>query len=537
VHGTLTSRLHLAGPIDAIGIDGRLSVSDVHRWDLLGADGSGWTFKVGGKVNLPGQQFELDAASSAGQQSPLSVHLRAANYLANPTWDATLNWNRFPIEPIVELGRHMGGDYPAGLKLAGTVDGNLRYTSGGALEGEMAFRDTALTVPDSPAVTFEQARVRIAAGHVYLDPAVLRAPAGDQASVQADWTASDGALDLDVSSARMHFDALHAQAVLAAVPLLERFTGGTWNGRLHYRREATAVRWSGKVSLEGTSVEVPGLSAPVELGAARATLDGARVVVEGLQAKAGGIAFTGGYRYEPGSARPHRLQLVAGEVKMADVETVLGPSLRRGGGFLARALGRVRAPEWLEHRGVDGTLRVAALTVAGARLEDVRAHLAWDGMNAELQILDGSWDEAPLTGRLSVNLHGVRPVYRFEARLKGLAWQSGKVDIAGVVNSSGSGAELLANLKAEGTFSGSGMDLGAPVPVRTMSGAFRAGWLQGAPKLRFSNLSLHAGEDVYTGQGETREDGNSLVQLSSGTHEFRLSGPLSKLRVEEPSPK
>ena len=42
VHGTISSRLHLGGPIHNIGIQGRLNIQDVHRWDLLPGTGEEW---------------------------------------------------------------------------------------------------------------------------------------------------------------------------------------------------------------------------------------------------------------------------------------------------------------------------------------------------------------------------------------------------------------------------------------------------------------------------------------------------------------
>ncbi len=42
MHGTLSSRLHLAGPLNNIGITGRLDIVDVHRWDMMPGNSQGW---------------------------------------------------------------------------------------------------------------------------------------------------------------------------------------------------------------------------------------------------------------------------------------------------------------------------------------------------------------------------------------------------------------------------------------------------------------------------------------------------------------
>ena len=51
---SITSRLHLGGPINNIGIRGRLTVEDVHRWDLLPPHGQGWPLDISGRLDLIG---------------------------------------------------------------------------------------------------------------------------------------------------------------------------------------------------------------------------------------------------------------------------------------------------------------------------------------------------------------------------------------------------------------------------------------------------------------------------------------------------
>jgi hypothetical protein len=64
VHGTISARLHFGGPIASVGIQGRLNIEDVHRWDLLPPKGQGWPLDVRGLWNLVGQQIELQSNSA-----------------------------------------------------------------------------------------------------------------------------------------------------------------------------------------------------------------------------------------------------------------------------------------------------------------------------------------------------------------------------------------------------------------------------------------------------------------------------------------
>src|SRR5262249_2659431 len=42
VHGSITSQLHIGGTLDNVGIEGRVNVDDVHRWDMIAPHGQGW---------------------------------------------------------------------------------------------------------------------------------------------------------------------------------------------------------------------------------------------------------------------------------------------------------------------------------------------------------------------------------------------------------------------------------------------------------------------------------------------------------------
>jgi hypothetical protein len=121
-----------------------------------------------------------------------------------------------------------------------------------------------------------------------------------------------------------------------------------------------------------------------------------------------------------------------------------------------------------------------------------------------------------------------------EARARGADWKSGKVDAATVLESSGTGAELLARLHSTGTFVARGVEMEALPDLEGVSGAYDLIWAQTGPILHFTDLQLVSGDDTYTGQGATQPDGRLLFQLISGTKEMHMSGTLAELRVDQP---
>lgn len=544
VHGTVSSRLHLGGPIDNIGIRGSLRIEDVHRWDLMPGPGQGWPLDIQGHLNLVGQEIDLQSNSAGNAPLPLSVRFRASNYLSQPRWAINANWNRFPVAPFLELARHMGVQLPPRLQVAGVMDGAIGYAEGN-LQGKVAFQDASLTIPDSPPMRFEQAGIVFDGGHVHLTPALVRTSDQDQAQLEADYSMSEGTLDLSISAEAIRVASLRAQVALAAVPWLEQVRSGEWTGQLHYHydpnwngpREGvqTTSQWTGGLELRDADLSVPGLADPLKLASAHAQIDGAHVVLDHIEAQAGKSAFTGSYTYEPGAARPHRLRLRAAALDAAELETECMPTLRRSTGIIARALGRSSLPDWLRQRAVDGAIQVDDLAVAGAHLENVRAHLLWDAARVQLDILQARLDRAAITGTLAVNLRGTRPSYRLDGKVKGLNWQSGKLDGAGSVETSGTGLQLVTNLRSEGKFTGTGLDFDGLLG-RTASGNFALAWAQTAPRLRLSGLNLRTDDDTYTGRGATQDDGRLVVVLTDGVKEVRVSGPWDKLKLEETRP-
>jgi hypothetical protein len=533
IHGSISSRLHLAGPISGIGILGRLRIEDVHRWDLLPNNGQGWPLDIRGRLDLVSQKLELESASAASPSMPLWVKFRATDYLSQPHWAVGLNWNHFPVVPLMQLAEHMGARFPAGVKLGGFIDGAIGYSGEGRLQGALAFHDASVDMPDSPALRFEQAQVVLDRDRILLAPALARTADGGEARVEAQCGLDSGTLDLAISTEAMKVSSLRAQVSLAAVPWLGRLHTGEWAGTLRYHREPGKAGWTGDLQVTGAELPVAGIADPVELASAHAAIDGPRVAIDRLRARAGKLLFIGDYRYDPEAPRPHRVRLRAVRWAAADLESECLPTLRRSRSLLARALGRTVLPDWLKDRDMDGTVQIDHLVLGGAVLDNVRARLVWSAAHVALDNLQARLDRADLSGRLTVNLRGQSPAYALTGKINGLDWQGGRIDAEGSLATSGFGTDLLANVTSEGTFGAAGLDFGPPGPIRTATGAYSLAWAQGAPRLKLTSLNLRTEDESFTGHGATQDDGRLLVVLTNGSREMRMIGLLSKLKVEE----
>ena len=345
IHGNVSSRLHLAGPVNGIGILGRLSIQDVHRWDLLPTKGSVWPLDIRGRLDLIKQELYVESNSARDVSLPLSIRFRVSDYLSQPHWALGVNWNHFPTGPLMQLARDMGAQFPPRLQLGGTVDGAIGYSGEGSFQGTLGFHDAAVTIPDSPPVRFEDAYLVMDHGHVRLSPASVLSAASERATLEADYAIDAETLDLSIATDSMNVASLRSQVALAAIPWLERLQNGEWSGALRYRREPLKSAWSGDLQVKDAHIGIPGLADPLLLSAAHAVIDGPRLALDRIEAQAGKCTFTGEYRYEPDAQRPHLIHLRADTLDAADLEAEFQPTLRRDANLIARALGRNTLPD------------------------------------------------------------------------------------------------------------------------------------------------------------------------------------------------
>jgi hypothetical protein len=181
---------------------------------------------------------------------------------------------------------------------------------------------------------------------------------------------------------------------------------------------------------------------------------------------------------------------------------------------------------------VDGTVQIGDLAIGGAHLKGLRSHVLWDVARVQLDAMQARLDDALVSGKLDVNLRGSRPNYKFDAKVKGLPWQGGDLNLEAAVDTFGTGTQLLTNLNAQGVFSGTNFELAGLAPLRTAAGTYNLSWWQSGPRLRILALNLRTDEETYTGRGATQDDGRLVVLLTSGGKEMRMTGTLAKLRIE-----
>ena len=537
LHGQAASRARVSGPLSNLRIEGRLNVESLYRWDQMPAKGDGWTIDYQGRLDLIGQELDLATAAPSGKAPPLGVRIRARNLFTEPRWGSAVSVD-LPLAPLVELARHFGASLPPDVRVAGGVEGVVGFSKESGIQGKLKIAGARLEFPSGESFAAGTATLLVDRSRLFLRPAEVRL-AGDRVTrMEAEYDPQAGRLLVSVAAKALPAHSLRDFEVLLAAPpapFLRDCKQGVWRGWLRYVAETgVPPRWSAGGELRDARLAIPGLAAPLELASAELLLEAGRLELKALHAAAGGVEFSGEYRYEPKAPRPHQFRLRAGEVPLSAVETLFRPTLVRERGFLARTLRwrRPAAPDWLRERRAEGSIAFKALEAGGQRLERFRAHLIWDGVRIEIPELGARWSDGALSAQGRLTLASSGPRYEFEASLRNAEWRGGTVDAAAKLEGEGLGAGAAANLKASGSLNVRSAAVLAERNCRRLSAKYEFSTRKGAPRLRFSSIELMLDDELYQGKGGVQPDGRLEFELTSGENELRLAGTLLPFQLE-----
>jgi hypothetical protein len=432
------------------------------------------------------------------------------------------------MAPVVTLARNLGLSVPADLTFDGTAQGAVGYSLPEGvprMDGAVRIADSTLAVAGTPPLKIPNADLQFSGSKITMAPAVIANDINETAFLEAAYDTTSQKFEASLSSAGMSIASLRRQTSVAGVPLLGQATEGQWSGNLHYASPLPA--WSGTIQLKNAVIPFEAFAEPLHLISAEAAIDGAGVAIRRLSLTVGGIAAQGEYRYDAAAARPHRFRINVTRADGPTLEKLLAPTLRHGN-FLNYALnlGSVPEPDWMRAMRADGTMQVAALDVAGAAFTNLKTRVVWDGDEVRLSGLQGRVRDAAFAGVAAVNLAQKEPRYEVAGRVAGLPWRDGSMDAEGTLHTSGTGADLLANMTAAGSFRGRDIDLTPLDTYDAVDGCFEWSWDARNPKLKLTQLVMTAGGATWLGSAEMQDGGQLVLRVSDGTKQIQASGAL-----------
>ncbi len=538
VHGFTIAEAQLEGPLDKIDVTGSLNINDIHRWDLMPPHGEGWTMHYRGALDLNAHRLDLETFANEGQPQPVSIQLGIADYLANASWAASIRFHDLPAASLVETARHMGAPLAAGVQVDGKINGQIGYSNRNGLAGELLLESASVKFPQSASAAFDSAHLAFTNKNVTLDPVSVQLDNDQSAEIQGQYAFDNSRASFRVTSPQLTIAEVEGGAGRLAesspIPLLGELRQGTWKGWIAFdRKDDGAGVWSGQYDLQNGLMDIPGLAAPLRLASASVEMKQNRIQISRMRARVGSVRLEGDYRYDAEAAKPNLLRLRIPELKLAELERLMLPTLRRNESFLARTFRRNSPlPKWLKNRSLDASIQIGSVLNGDARLGQFQAHLEWLGPKITLSDAQLGLDPMRAAGDVTVSLTKALPSYRLSGSIENLAYRDGQLDVDGELETSGIGPNVLLNVQSEGTFEGRQIALAPDAQVDAISGAYRIAPSSGIPRLVLSNLQVALGQDSLVGQGASQADGRIVLELMSGRKPVRLTGMLLPVHPE-----
>lgn len=538
VHGSVALEAQLSGPPSHLDVSGQIQLADVHRWDLVPDEVGGLKEGFGGTLDLRGERLDLQTTASP-DVSPVVIRFRSWDFLKDPHWDAGADLQQVPLAALLAICQHMGATLPDELAAEGAVSGSVTYNQQQGLQGRVVLRDASLSVPEAAPVEAQVATLDIAGHAMRLERASVHIGEKQSADLEGGYDLDQPrSLDLKITTRGLSVASMRSFG-LEAIPLLEQTAQGSpqamWRGWARYQ----GGEWSGESELQNARIAVEGLADPVMIQSASVSLKGRRVALNRLQATAGAIAFTGSYRRESDEpsdkARPDKFDLKIEEADAAELSRLFAPALLRDRGFLARTLrlgANAPVPAWLKSLRTQGAVSIGSLTAGDVHLRGITARVKWDGPQVYLGDLSGSIDPAAFGGELSIDLRTGNPQYHFDGKVINVPYKGGTLDLEGILDAEGDGAELLESARAEGILHGESILFAPDAEFGLVTAKFEMLGGGMASRWKLSNVEANQGGESLTGIGASQADGKLVLELVSRGKPLRYTGTLFTLAAQ-----
>ena len=182
----------------------------------------------------------------------------------------------------------------------------------------------------------------------------------------------------------------------------------------------------------------------------------------------------------------------------------------------------------------EAAIEIGSLVVKDLPIENVHARVLWDGASLEATDLTARLNEGSIAARFTANLRRSEPAYHVNMRFRDLTWMGGAWTGRSLLQTSGTGLELMQNLRLEGSFKARSVSLAADTEAKDVSGSYAFTMARGLPVLRFSDVLITLGDTSFKGRGATGPDGRVYFNLSDGQTQIRLNATLSPFQFEIP---
>lgn len=413
VHGVVTSRAEISGPVSSLRIKGQLDLTELHHWTHPPRDAA-VNVAYTGLLELSAQTLRLET----DQKRPLRFKVELDKFLTQPQWRVDAAATELTLQSMEEWLRPPGSDFDA-MHLAGTLDGELHASSDQPATGSASLKELDWSWGEAARLEAASLTGEWKDGILRLAPAPMTLD-GQPLQVDCEWAFNQLAWECRGSS-KGH-DVKKLQRWMKALGLraewVENLTGGQARGALTVAQKGMEpLLWRGQLELRNAELRVPELSAPVKIASAGVSWQQDRLSIPNLRATTSGIEWTGSYRYAAGSPRPHRLTVQTDTLELEDLERILRP-IWKGSGFFSRALG-------IGDRKESGPAEITLLAEELGLIRNLRATVWREGDRVTISSAEGEWRNGTIKSSGTVRLGGD---LNLSGTLSGLGWEGGTVN-------------------------------------------------------------------------------------------------------------
>jgi hypothetical protein len=219
---------------------------------------------------------------------------------------------------------------------------------------------------------------------------------------------------------------------------------------------------------------------------------------------------------------------------ITQLQNALDPALRAQGIWARLRFGRREIPGWMKVLNLDGDVTVDRFTAGDAAIGSLHTHLLWDGAAVQVTSLQLNSQSSRMHAHGSINLSGFAPLYRFTASASGFPWKGGLLGCEARVESKGLGTDAIQNLRANGSFTATDVDLSPADTFQIASGLFKISFQQGWPNLQMSQIGADDGDDDWEGQAASQSDGRLILDLQHAGHQRHVVSTLDPSVIVAP---
>jgi hypothetical protein len=545
VHGTISSRAHIAGPLSALQVTGTLRLQDVHRWDLLPSSGDDWRVPYEGRIDMLAHRLDLRTLPAhPGEAMPAALEVKVNDFMTKPAWTLMTSFIKAPVESLLPLFRRMGFGVPAGVALSGSINGVVGYSNTSGLAGEVSIHDAVATLPNIPPISAAGADLKILPDALHLDPATLETTGGGTMQVGGEYHWDRQRLAAAITVNNVHVQTLKntAQAWFGEPPALAAFTDGSQaviSGELQYDNSgAAAGGWSGHFEFSNATLSAVGVAMPLLQAQGKLLFTPTSLDVPHFTATWAHNNLAGNYHFNQSvknakAADAHhptvseRLHLELEAAGLEQIVASLEPAWREPGLLARLPFTKRSVPSWMTARNLEGDIAINHFIVNENDLGPLNTRFSWQGVNLQLSGLQLLSPDVSLRASGTVNLAARAPNARFKGSVSGYRWGGGTVDAQGQVESSGAGIDAVRSLHAVGSFSGTGVSLSLNQDFDKVSGAFELSFAAGWPKLHLSKVQAVQPNDDWSGEALSNSDGQLIFDLGNGDRQLHIVSSLA----------